>query len=108
MKKKALSMILAAAMVAAMTAGCGSKAAEAPATEAGQAETTAVSEAQTEETKETGSEAAGDEGSADGDNTFIVGFDQEFPPMGFVGDDGEFTGFDLEMAAEAASRMGLK
>ena len=38
--------------------------------------------------------------------TFTVGFDQDFPPMGFVGDDGEFTGFDLELAAEAAKRMG--
>ena len=26
--------------------------------------------------------------------------------MGFVGDDGEFTGFDLELAAEVAKRMG--
>jgi polar amino acid transport system substrate-binding protein len=39
---------------------------------------------------------------------FTVGFDQEFPPMGFVGDDGEFTGFDLDLAAEAAKRMGLE
>jgi len=39
-------------------------------------------------------------------STFTVGFDQDFPPMGFVGDDGEFTGFDLELAAEAAKRMG--
>ena len=38
--------------------------------------------------------------------TFTVGFDQDFPPMGFVGDDGEFTGFDLELATEAAKRMG--
>src|SRR5690554_4390585 len=38
---------------------------------------------------------------------FTVGFDQGFPPMGFVGDDGEFTGFDLELAAEAAQRMDL-
>ena len=38
--------------------------------------------------------------------TFTVGFDQDFPPMGFVGDNGEFTGFDLELAAEAAKRMG--
>ena len=37
---------------------------------------------------------------------FTVGFDQDFPPMGFVGDDGEFTGFDLDLAAEAAKRMG--
>ncbi len=38
-------------------------------------------------------------------DTFTVGFDQNFPPMGFVGDDGEFTGFDLELAAEVATRL---
>lgn len=36
---------------------------------------------------------------------FTVGFDQEFPPMGFVGDDGEVTGFDIDLAKEAAKRM---
>ena len=30
--------------------------------------------------------------------TFTVGFDQDFPPYGYVGDDGQFTGFDIEMA----------
>mgnify|MGYP000914044857 CR=1 FL=1 len=39
---------------------------------------------------------------------FIVGFDQNFPPMGFVGDDGQFTGFDLDLAAEVAKRLGLE
>ena len=39
---------------------------------------------------------------------FTVGFDQNFPPMGFVGDDGEFTGFDLELAAEVAKRLNLE
>lgn len=38
--------------------------------------------------------------------TFIVGFDQEYPPYGFVGDDGEYTGFDLELAAEVCNRNG--
>lgn len=33
-----------------------------------------------------------------------VGFDQEYPPYGFVGDDGQFTGFDLDLAAEVCSR----
>ena len=37
---------------------------------------------------------------------FVVGFDQEFPPMGFVADDGSYTGFDLDLAKEAAKRMG--
>ncbi len=39
---------------------------------------------------------------------FIVGFDQDLPPMGFVGDDGEFTGFDLELAAEVAKRLDME
>ena len=37
---------------------------------------------------------------------FVVGFDQEFPPMGFVADDGSYVGFDLDLAQEAAKRMG--
>lgn len=38
----------------------------------------------------------------------IVGFDQEFPPMGFVDDDGSYVGFDLDLAAEVAKRLGLE
>ena len=38
-------------------------------------------------------------------NKFVVGFDQEFPPMGFVADDGSYVGFDLDLAKEAAKRM---
>ena len=104
MKKQIISVMLAASMVAVMAAGCGSKKAEteAPATDAA---TEAVTEADTE--------AAGDEtvaledtaDTAAGD-TFTVGFDQDFPPMGFVGGDGEFTGFDLDLATEVANRLG--
>lgn len=36
--------------------------------------------------------------------TLIVGFDQEYPPYGFVGDDGQYTGFDLDLATEVAQR----
>lgn len=36
--------------------------------------------------------------------TFTVGFDQDFPPYGYVGDDGQHTGFDLDLAAEVAQR----
>ena len=53
-----------------------------------------------------GSAAAGSTGSADEVSTFIVGFDQSYPPYGFVGDDGEFTGFDLDLAAEVCNRNG--
>ncbi len=36
--------------------------------------------------------------------TLIVGFDSSYPPYGYVGDDGEYTGFDLELAREVATR----
>lgn len=40
------------------------------------------------------------------DGKITVGFDQNFPPFGYVGDDGNYTGFDIEMATECAKRMG--
>lgn len=53
----------------------------------------------------TATEAGPAVGSSSADlTTFIVGFDQEYPPYGFVGDDGEYTGFDLELAAEVCAR----
>lgn len=51
-----------------------------------------------------GSDAAS--GDAAASNELIVGFDQSYPPYGFVGDDGNFTGFDLDLAAEVAERNG--
>ncbi len=36
----------------------------------------------------------------------IVGFDAEFPPFGFVAEDGSYDGFDLAMAKELCSRLG--
>ena len=36
----------------------------------------------------------------------IVGFDAEFPPFGFVAEDGSYDGFDLAMAEELCKRLG--
>ncbi len=59
-----------------------------------------------DEPADSGSAAAsGADNSAD-ITELIVGFDQAYPPYGFVGDDGEFTGFDLDLAAEVAQRCG--
>lgn len=39
------------------------------------------------------------------DDTFTVGFDSNFPPYGYKDDKtGEYTGFDLDLAAEVAKR----
>ncbi|MEG0256823.1 MAG: amino acid ABC transporter substrate-binding protein [Christensenella sp.] len=39
---------------------------------------------------------------------FVMGMDDSFPPMGFKGDNGELTGFDVEMAQAVAEHMGIK
>lgn len=43
-------------------------------------------------------------GSKADDKTFTVGFDAEYPPYGYMDDNGEYTGFDLELA-EAVCEM---
>ena len=96
MKKRFVSAALAAVMALSMTA-CGSSNSAAETTAAD----TEAAEIQAEET--TAEEAKTTDGG-----TLIVGFDQDFPPMGFVGDDGEYTGFDLELAQEVAKRLGLE
>lgn len=84
MKKKLAMMLVLAMTAVTVLAGCGSKESE---------EKTETKEETTFEEKKEG-------------DTFTVGFDQDFPPMGFVGDDGEYTGFDLELAQEVCNRMG--
>lgn len=47
--------------------------------------------------------------SSDGnppDNKLVVGFDKSYPPYGFVDENNEYTGFDLDMAKEVAERNG--
>lgn len=114
MKKRFVSACMVG-LLAVSLAGCGGTGdsaaeaakttAEEPKTEAATtaAESSETSSEAVSETSESGAEADGAE-----EGTFTVGFDQDFPPMGFVGDDGEYTGFDLELAQEVASRMGLK
>ena len=97
MKKRLLSAVMASAMVLSLAACGGAK------TETTAAETTAEKK---EETTTAGTPAAETAEAAGG--TLIVGFDQDFPPMGFVGDNGEYTGFDLDLAKEVAGRLGLE
>lgn len=40
--------------------------------------------------------------------SIIMGLDDTFVPMGFRNNNGEFTGFDVDLAKEAVKRMGLK
>lgn len=119
MKKRTLLAAAAAITVMAALTGCSGQAADGPAkTTAADttADTTAADAAAADKAAEAGAaDTAAADTTADkaaepaaGGGTFTVGFDQEFPPMGFVGDDGSYTGFDLEVAQEVAKRLGLE
>lgn len=94
MKKRALVIAFATVLAVCTAAGCGSK---------GENQETKKKSGSTTLEKAQKSEL----GNIN-DGEFIVGFDQDFPPMGFVDDSGEYVGFDLEVAEEVANRLGLE
>ena len=75
----------------AVLAGCGGKTAETSGAPSDAVSTLAPS---------------GDDKSAASTMKLIVGFDAAYPPYGYVGDDGSYTGFDLELAQEVGKRVG--
>lgn len=75
----------------AVLAGCGGKTATTTGAPSDAASTLAPS---------------GDDKSAASTMKLIVGFDSAYPPYGYVGDDGSYTGFDLELAQEVGKRKG--
>lgn len=79
--KKIVSLLLASVMLLSLFALCGCSAGESG------TDTTAP---------------AGESGT----RTFTVGFDAEFPPYGYVDDNGEYTGFDLELAQAVCDLLG--
>lgn len=107
MKKRIAGLAMAAMMAVSLT-GCANATdttAAANATSA-QEDTTAAESALPEADT---TEAVSGNALADAEEgTFIVGFDADFPPMGFMGSDGTYTGFDLELAQEVANRLGLE
>lgn len=78
--KKLFALFLSGVMMLGLLSGCGASTKEAAADT---------------ETTEEGSKT-----------TFTVGFDAEFPPYGYMDENGDYTGFDLDLAAEVCSRNG--
>ncbi|MBQ4495372.1 MAG: amino acid ABC transporter substrate-binding protein [Selenomonadaceae bacterium] len=50
----------------------------------------------------------GDSDSTDKSGTIKIGLDDEYAPMGFRDEKGELIGFDIDLAKEAARRLGVK
>jgi len=113
MKKSVVTIILlTAALACTSLTGCSASKADetAPANDQATApEATAPETAKDEAAKD---EAAKDEAAPadgiDGMTTFTVGFDADFPPYGYMDDNGDYVGFDLDLAKEVADRLGLE
>ncbi len=98
MKKKTVSIMVAATMALSLFAGCGSSKDTAT-------EDTSKTES-TETTDESSENASAETTDESSRTTFIVGFDAEYPPYGYMDDDGEYTGFDLELAQAVCDKEG--
>ena len=55
-----------------------------------------------------GNNTVSNENSKTENKKFVVGFDAEYPPYGYLNDNGEYTGFDLELAEEVCKRLGYE
>ena len=84
MKKRVIALVLAA-LIAALTfslAGCG-----------------------TAKTPSTDAETSG-QSAIEGSIKFTMGIDPEYPPFSYLGDDGDYTGFDVEICKAACDYLG--
>ena len=84
--KKFLAAAFAAVMALSVMTGCSS-----------------TSDATTDNTEETTAEG---EGTSSDRTQLIVGFDAEYPPYGYRDEDGNYVGFDLDLAQEVCDRNG--
>lgn len=105
--RKGLALFTAAMMVFSLAA-CGqnketTSGEEPAATETEAAESETTEPAEEAKTEDTDAAEATDEGVR---TTFTVGFDAEFPPYGYMDENGEYVGFDLDLAAEVCDRQG--
>lgn len=87
MKKRAALLLALAMLATTVLAGCGSN-----------------EDKSADNKKEDKKEAKVE----NDDETLIVGFDASFPPYGYKDDDGEYVGFDLELAQEVCDRNDWK
>lgn len=91
--RKFIAAILAVAMLSTLLVSCGTK----PAPTNDNSNTQAQSDAQADDSLK----EIQDKG------VFVLGFDENFPPMGFK-EGVEYTGFDIELAREVFKRLNIE
>lgn len=93
--KRLLSLLLAGAMTTVMLAGCGGN--KAPAASSGAASGAASSSASAES----------DLDYIKGNGKMVIGY-TVFEPMNYTDENGEFTGFDTELATAVCEKLGVE
>ena len=110
MMKKFAALLLTGVMAVSLAA-CGGSTGASSSAPAEEAVEEAAEEA-VEETADDAAEAEAEAPSAEADAandeaTFVVGFDAEYPPYGYLDmETNDYTGFDLELAQELCNRRG--
>ena len=99
--KKLVALMLVGAMTAAMVTGCGSSADTSASADAAE-DTTADAEA----TEDTAADAESDLAYVKEKGTLVVGI-TEFEPMDYKDENGEWIGFDADMAKAFAESLGV-
>lgn len=94
MKKKFLGLALSAVLAMGLMTGCGESAETAQPAETTEAATTEATEATTEAAP------------AEERTSLTVGFDAEYPPYGYMDENGEYVGFDLDLAQAVCDMEG--
>src|SRR5699024_2098440 len=105
--KKTIALLAALVMGATLFAGCGGSTAatsEAPASSAPAASSEAAPAG--DASSQAASEAA-PAGDAALPETFILGLDASFPPMGFTDENNEIIGVDIDLAKAVCEKLGM-
>lgn len=108
--KKIMILVLVIAMAFSLVACANNNAApsESPAETAAE-ETVAPAETEAPaDTEPTDVPADESWAKVEAKGSFVFGFDAGFAPMGYKDENGEYVGFDIDLAKEVASRLGLE
>lgn len=112
MKKKALAVVLTAMTAMSMLAGCGGSgettdASAQEGTEEGAEDAGDASEESADASEETADAADSDVAYVQGKGTLIVGI-TDFEPMDYKDENGDWIGFDADMAKKVAEDLGVE
>jgi len=108
--KKVIALLCVTTLALAGITGCGNTA-QAPAEATTEATDATAEEVTAEETDEVADETTTEAtaqvaSTVEGKTSLTVGFDANFPPYGYMDENGEYIGFDLDLAQEVCDRLG--